>query len=159
MRTPKGEVMIATPAQNVKAVEVQIRVLDTHALVPSSKGTGCYHVDFECGISRHCSCPDHQRWGRVCKHMKAVDVVLAGRAEKVRGRDLYRADLVPQSRKAAPKGGALAKIAAEVERLEVEVQSAVTDPETREALEIERAREEWVEAQATESDWDSLYYW
>jgi len=103
--------MMTTPTQPVKTM---IRLLDDHAIVPSSTGRGCYHVAFEDGVSVHCTCPDHRRRSRVCKHMEAVDSALKGEAEKGKGRDTYHVELAP---KAAPKRSAIDGVRAEVGRL------------------------------------------
>lgn len=159
--------MISAPAPVVK-----IRVMDDYALVPSSRGTGCYHVAFEDGVSVHCSCPDHRRRSRACKHMEAVDAILCG-ARPCVGADLYACELTPKTaskaRKADPKTskpapvmGALAKVAAEVELLRSEMTpaaaAALDDEERADALADalgDEARDE-----ATDADWDaSYYYW
>lgn len=80
-------------------IEVQIRVLDEYAIVPSSTGRGCYHVQIENDIAAACSCPDHQRRARACKHMVAVDEVLRGEGRQVKGRDAYHATLTPRTTK------------------------------------------------------------
>lgn len=103
--------MMTAPQAPVKTM---IRLLDDHAIVPSSTGRGCYHVSFEDGVSVHCTCPDHARRSRVCKHMDAVDRALRGEAEKGKGRDTYHVELAP---KAAPKRSALDGARAEVGRL------------------------------------------
>jgi len=95
-------------------VKTMLRLLDDHAIVPSSTGKGCYHVAFEGGVSVHCTCPDHQRRSRVCKHMVAVDAALRGEAERGKGRDTYHVELTP---KPAPRSGARAAVSAEVGRL------------------------------------------
>ncbi len=90
----------------MNAVDVTFRILDDLAIVPSSMGRGCYHVNIEDGVAVHCSCPDHQRRARACKHMGVVDAALRGEAEQVKGRDAFRATLAP---KAAPRTKAKAK--------------------------------------------------
>jgi len=151
--------MIATDAKTVKTT---IRILDDYAIVPSSKGDACYHVAIEDGLSVHCTCPDHARRSRVCKHMDAVDAALSGRAPRAaHGRDTYEVALVvkPASRKTS-KGGALAKIEAEVERLaqEERVEACGTQL-TQEDWELARAEDEASDAKLDAHDEDSLYYW
>lgn len=101
-------------SQAAAPVKTMIRLLDDHAIVPSSTGKGCYHVAFEDGVSVHCTCPDHARRSRVCKHMTAVDAALSGQAERGKGRDTYHVELVA---KTAPKRSALDGVRAEVGRL------------------------------------------
>lgn len=100
--------------QAAAPVKTMIRLLDDHAIVPSSTGKGCYHVAFEDGVSVHCTCPDHARRSRVCKHMTAVDAALSGQAERGKGRDTYHVELTP---KTAPRRSALDGVRAEVGRL------------------------------------------
>lgn len=161
--------MISAPAPVVK-----IRLMDDYALVPSSRGTGCYRVAFEDGVAVHCSCPDHARRWRTCKHMEAVDAILVG-ARPCVGADLYVSELLPKTAsksskkadpktasKAAPVVGALAKVAREVELLRSEMTpatlAALDDEERADALADalgDEARDE-----ATDADWDaSYYYW
>ena len=102
-------------------VKTMLRILDDHAIVPSSTGKGCYHVAIEDGLAVHCSCPDHARRSRTCKHMTAVDAALKGEAERGRGRDTYHVELTP---KPAPRrGGAAGAVGAEVGRLMVAEQA------------------------------------
>lgn len=84
----------------MSAVDVTFRILEDFAIVPSSTGRGCYHVAIEEGAAVHCSCPDHQRRARACKHMGLVDAALRGEAEQVKGRDAFHGTLTP---KRAPK--------------------------------------------------------
>ena len=116
--------MMTAPQAPVKTM---IRLLDDHAIVPSSTGKGCYHVAFEDGVSVHCTCPDHARRSRVCKHMTAVDAALKGEAERGKGRDTYHVELTP---KAAPKRSAIDGVRAEVGRLmaqDAERQASLTN--------------------------------
>ena len=151
--------MIATDAAQVKTT---IRILDDYAIVPSSKGVACYHVAIEDGLSVHCTCPDHARRSRVCKHMTAVDDALSGRAPRAPfGRDAYEVALVvkPASRKTS-KGGALAKVEAEVARLAQEERvEACGTALTQEEWELSRAEDEASDAKLDAHDEDSLYYW
>jgi hypothetical protein len=151
--------MIATPAAQVKTT---IRILDDYAIVPSSKGDACYHVAIEDGLSVHCTCPDHARRSRVCKHMDAVDSALSGRAPRAaHGRDTYEVALVvkPASRKTS-KGGALARVEAEVGRLAQEERvEACGTALTQEDWELARAEDEASDAKLDAHDEDSLYYW
>ena len=101
-------------SQAAAPVKTMIRLLDDHAIVPSSTGKGCYHVAFENGVSVHCTCTDHARRSRVCKHMTAVDAALSGQAERGKGRDTYHVELTP---KTAPRRSALDGVRAEVGRL------------------------------------------
>lgn len=162
--------MISAPAPVVK-----IRLMDDFALVPSSKGDGCYHVSIEDGAAIHCTCPDHRRRSRTCKHMDAVDAILVG-ARPCVGADLYTSELTPKTSKArkadpkpaaapkaaAPVVGALAKVAAEVELLRSQMTpasvAALDDEERADAMADalgDEARDE-----ATDADWDaSYYYW
>jgi hypothetical protein len=168
---------MATGTKEVKAVAVNIRIMDDFALVPSASGPHCYHVAIEHGLSAHCTCPDHARRARVCKHMKAVDGVLAGRAERVGGRDLWRADLVPQTRtapRAETRGGAVGRVAQEVARLE-QIERATMTPAAAAQEDAERAAEDEAARiadamgdtldrdDATDADWDASYgdpyYW
>lgn len=154
--------MIATDAKTVKTT---IRIMDDFAIVPSSKGTSCYHVSIENGISVHCTCPDHARRSRACKHMDAVDSALRGQAPRAAfGRDTYEVALVtkPASRKAAKpaKGGALAQVEVEVERLAQEERLEACGTQlTQEDWELARAEDEASDALLNAHDEDSLYYW
>ena len=157
------------------AVKTMIRILDDYAIVPSSKGSACYHVAIEDGLAVHCTCPDHARRSRVCKHMDAVDQALRGQVPRAAfGRGTYEVALTPKPapRKVAAVGGAMARVEAEVSRLASEVRStaaAAQTPEEREELrevmegdrmEAELARAESEVDEATDADWDAYYcYW
>lgn len=143
-----------------KEVKTMIRILDDYAIVPSSNGRDCYHVAIEDGLSVHCTCPDHARRSRVCKHMTAVDSALRGEAARVR-RDCYEVTLTPKpaSRKTTT-GGAVAKVEAEVAQLaqEERVEACGTQI-SREDWELARAEDEASDAKLNGHDEDSLYYW
>jgi hypothetical protein len=110
-----------------KEVKTMIRILDDYAIVPSSDGRDCYHVAIEDGLSVHCTCPDHARRSRVCKHMTAVDSALRGEAARVR-RDCYEVTRTPKpaSRKTTT-GGTVAKVEAEVAQLAQGARRGVRD--------------------------------
>jgi len=94
------------PSVNPAAVPVTIRILDTHAIVPSATGKGCYHVQIADGIALHCSCEDHRRRNRVCKHMKATDVAIRV-SRQCYGKDTITTYLTPLcAPKVAPKAAA-----------------------------------------------------
>jgi len=133
--------MMTAPQAPVKTM---IRLLDDHAIVPSSTGRGCYHVSFEDGVSVHCTCPDHARRSRVCKHMDAVDRALRGEAEKGKGRDTYHVELAP---KAAPKRSALDGARAEVELVPQSRKPARQTAPTLAALYSTKPAPTWTDAQ------------
>jgi hypothetical protein len=167
---------MATGTKEVKAVTVNMWFLGNIAVVPSSSQEFDYHVTMSDGVSVHCTCPDHLRRNRVCKHMKAVDVALRGEAPRV-SRDVYLGTLTPQTRtapRAETRGGVAGRVAQEVARLE-EIERATMTLAAAAQEDAERAAQMAAAMHAdamgdtldrddaTDADWDASYgdpyYW